>query len=82
MTPRFEVTEIREFWQGDELVARYHPGFAYRLTDRNKWFAISLIDQGLASLVDDDRMAEIDAKNGISLSSRLGRVSGTLQVGA
>lgn len=80
MTEQFEVSGMYEFRQGDELVARYHPGFAYRITDRNKWFVFNLMDKGGAHKVDAARLAELDAKNGIRLSSGMGRVRGTLEV--
>ncbi len=73
MTEHFEVTGIHEFRQGNELVARYHPGFAYRFTDKNKFFVFNLIDNEMAKQVDAGRLAQLQASNG--------RVSGQLAVG-
>lgn len=73
MSDHFEVHEVRDFWDCGERVARYHPGFAYRFTDRNREFAQGMINNGVAT--------ELSAERHAMLSSQNGKVSGFLKVG-
>lgn len=45
----FTVTEMREFREGKLLVAKYLPGFIYRVTERNKAFVDQLEADGIVA---------------------------------
>lgn len=45
----FVVSEVREFREGTLLVAKYQPGYHYRVTERNKAFVEALEAEGIAS---------------------------------
>ena len=42
---QFGVAEYQEFRDGKQLVAKYHPGQPYRVTERNLKFVNLLADQ-------------------------------------
>ena len=46
----FGVTEYTEFRDGKQLVAKYHPGQPYKLTERNLKFVNGLVDHGIAGV--------------------------------